>query len=145
MKTLPKICYFIVFALIVGTFFYERFYYSNLAKHSFTLDNYLQNPQMYGKYTDERFGRVINISSDHFYFNLGDRIIKVYGHGINKAIYGESAVFLSYNKDGRIEMIDYHNYDYNYLVYAISFLALIVFIVIFFKEWRITSRGFVNA
>jgi len=67
------------------------------------------------------------------------------GSGIKRPIYGETLVYVHYRKDGIIELIDYHNYDYNYFLYIISFFAFIVFIIIFLKEWKITRRGFEDA
>ena len=111
----------------------------------FTHDNYLENPQKYGGVKYERMGKIISISQDHFYFELGARDIKVIGSGIKRPILGETVVYVHYRKDGVIELIDYHNYNYNYLLYGVSFIALLIFIMIFFKEWKITWRGFKDA
>ncbi|MCH7770309.1 MAG: PD-(D/E)XK nuclease family protein, partial [Bacteroidetes bacterium] len=104
---------------IIGFFSYERVHYSNKAKDDFSLSGYLEHPQRYGGNKGEVFGKILNISQNHFYFNLGDKTIKVYGPGIKKPVYGETVVFLNFRKDGIIEMMDYHNYNYNYFLYGI--------------------------
>jgi len=105
----------------------------------------MQNPQKFGNQRFEQFGRIINISNDYFYFDLGGNSIKVFGSGIKKPVLGETVVYVEYGKDGKIRMIDYHDYNYNYFLYAISVIALIIFIVIFLKEWKATWKGFKNA
>lgn len=143
LKILAKAGYFFAFILLVSFWLYHNLHHSN-PERSFNLRNYTQNPQKFaGQY--EQFGKIINISQDHFYFSAGGESIKVFGSGIKTPVYGETVIFVDYRKDGRIELIDYHNYNYNYILYALSLLALIIFIVIFFREWRITLRGFRDA
>ncbi len=124
----------------MGLFVYDNVRSMYVAEHGFTLNNYLKDPQRYGGGRGQRFGKVINTSQDHFYFDLGDSYIKVIGSGVKKSIYGETVIFINFRKDGIIELIDYHNYDYNYLLYLLSFIALVIFLIIFFREWRLTFR-----
>lgn len=145
MKNLAKIWYFILFILIAVLFIHDNVRSVDKAKEGFTITNYLENPQKYGNYKAEGIAKIINISQDHFYANWYNSDIKVLGSGIKEATLGETDVFLKFRKDGVIELINYHNYNYNYLLYAISFLALIVSLIIFFKEWKFTWRGFENA
>lgn len=145
MKNLSKIGYFLVFILVAVLLLFDNLDYSASNKDGFTITKYLENPQKYGGIKLENFGRIVNISQDHFYLNIGSRDLKVYGSGIKRPVLGEIVVYINYNKNGRIEMIDYHTYDYNYILYGISFFALIVFMIIFFMEWKFTRRGFEDA
>jgi hypothetical protein len=146
LKNLIKVGYVLLFILIVSIVIYDNVYSKNYnIEHGLVYELYIENPQKYGGFKTESFGKIINISEDHFYFNSGNENIKVFGLGIKKPIFGETAVFLDYKKDGRIELIDYHNYDFNYFLYITSFLAIIVFITIFLKEWKITWKGFKDA
>ncbi len=131
--------------LVVTIFLHDNVRSVEQDKEGFTVANYLENPQKYGNQKIESMVKIISISQDHFYINLGSRNIKVIGSGIKRPVLGETAVFLDYRKDGIIELIDYHNYNYNYLLYVVSFFAIIIFIIIFFKEWKITPRGFKDA
>ena len=140
-----KAWYLLIVLLIIGLMIYETGYYSIYSKAKFSVRSYLENPQQYGGNKYENFGRIINISQNYFYFDLGGEKIKVLGKGIQKPILGETVLYLDYRKDGTIAMIDYHNYNYNYVLYAISALAVIIFIFLFFKEWKITRKGFKNA
>ena len=140
-----KFWFFLTLIIIVSLMFYETKYYADYSKNNFSLQNYLENPEKYGDHSSESFGRIVNISQDHFYFNAGGDYIKVFGKNIQKAELGETVLYLDYRKDGRIVMIDYHNYNYNYILYAISFLAVMIFVFLFFKEWKLTRRGFKNA
>lgn len=143
MGVLTRVWYVLLFILIVGLLLYENIYYS--MGDIFSLDKYLNNPEKYGAYKGQPFGRIINISQDHFYFDGGGLPFKVIGSGVRKAVYGETILFLNFRKDGIIELIDYHNYNYNHLLYILSFIAFIIFLILFFKEWKITFRGFKDA
>lgn len=142
MKTPNKFLYFSIVLLTIGLFVYGNIRYFRHLSEGFSINNYLENPNRFGEHKDERFGKIINISEDHFYFSLGDINIKIYGAGIKKPIFGETVVFVNYGRDGKITLIDYHNYNYNYLLYILSFFALVIFVIIFLKEWKITPRGF---
>ncbi len=145
MRGLTRSWYVLLFILVVALFLYDNVYSMYKSENEFTLEKYLENPQKYGGHKGQRFGKIINISQDHFYFNLGDSSIRVSGSGVEKSVYGDTVVFLYYRKDGVIELIDYHHYNYNYLLYVVSFLAFIIFLIIFFNEWKVTWRGFENA
>jgi len=145
LKNLTKIWFFLVLILTVVLLIHDNVRGVDKAKEGFTITKYLENPQKYGGVKLENFGRIVNISQDHFYLDIGSRDLKVFGSGIKKPILGEIVVYINYNKNGRIEMIDYHTYDYNYVLYGISFFALIAFMIIFFMEWRFTRRGFEDA
>ena len=112
-----------------------------MAESAFTLNDYLENPQKYGGYKGQHFGKFISISQDNFYYDLGDLDIKVIGSGVRNPIYGETVIFVNHRTDGIIELVDYHNYNYNYLLYFFSFIALVIFLILFFREWRLTLRG----
>ena len=144
MGALVKIWYLLLFVLIVGIFLWGNVYHL-IVEERLSLHNYYSNPEKYGGYKRQNFGKVINISRDSFYFDLGEADIKVLGSGVKKDVYGETVAFLDYGKDGNIRLIDYHNYDYNYFLYFISLFALIVFVVFLFKEWKITLKGFKDA
>lgn len=139
-----KFFYWICAIAAIVILAYSNYTYRNADEGDFSIDKYLKNPEKYGGYQTEYFGKIAGISRDIFYIHVEDKIIKVYG-SIEKPVLGETAVFLDFRKDGKIRMIDYHNYNYNYLLYAVSVLALAVFIVLFFMEWKFTAGGFKNA
>jgi hypothetical protein len=144
MGVLIKIWYVLVFVLLIGLLLYGDNH--NLHRvERFNLDKYLDGSGVYEGHKGQRFGKIVNISQDHFYFDIGSHTIKIMGSGVEGAVYGETVLFIDFRGDGVMELINHHNYDYNYLLYIISFFAFLVFLFIFFKEWRITIRGFENA
>lgn len=145
LKNSAKTLYFLVFVLMIILFLYDNAERASTAKEEFSIRDYLKNPQKYGGYQIESMVKITGISKDYFYVNLDNTEFKVIGSGIKMPIFGQTAVFLDFRKDGIIKLIGYHNYNYNYLLYIISIFALIVFALIFFKEWKITLRGFKNA
>ncbi len=58
--------------------------------------------------------------------------------------YGEVAVY-GYKTNEAIYALSIHNYNYNYVLYFISFFAGLFILAFFFREWKITWRGFENA
>lgn len=144
-KILFRIFYCLVFFLFIGLLIYENTYVLNKSKNSFSIEKYLREPEKFGNKKMERIIKIENISNNHFYFQWGEFNIKVLGSGIEKPVLGETVVYLNFRKDGIIEMIDYHNYNYNYVLYTISVFALILFLIFFFMEWKLTKRGFEDA
>ena len=139
------IWYILVIATITFLIIYDKSVRLENKGRGFRLDNYLQDHAKYGGYQGERLAKIVNISEDYLYIRTEGKILKVYGKGVKMPILGESVFFLDFGKDGNIRMIAYHNYDYNYLLYAVSFVSLVVFAVIFFKDWKFTRGGFGNA
>ena len=82
MKNLIRAGYFILFILIVVLFIHDNVNVTLEAEEEFSLNKYLENPQKYGGLQLENFGRIVNISQNHFYFNIGDTELKVFGSGI---------------------------------------------------------------
>jgi len=145
LKILVKLWYVLVLFLVVGIFLFDNVKSGIKKEDGFSFKNYFENPQKYSEESYERMGKIVNISSDHFYVKFGDMDIKVTGSGVKKPILGETDVYINFRKDGIIELLGYHNYNFNYILYGISLFALIILIVIFFMEWRFTIRGFKDA
>jgi hypothetical protein len=145
MRILNIIWYITLFILIFTLSAFDYVKYESGDYKSFLLRQYLQDPPHFGDRKAQLFGKIINMSSNHFYFDNGDTIIRVEGSKIEKSILGETTLYLFFSKDGWIYLLDYHNYNYNYLIYVLSILAIIVFIYMFSREWRVTRRGFTNA
>lgn len=58
--------------------------------------------------------------------------------------YGEVAVY-GYVTDKAIYALSINNHDYNYILYFVSFFAGLFVLALFFREWKITWRGFKSA
>lgn len=146
IKLLSVIFYALVFILLIGFFVYDHAYYSyRQSTREFEVNKYLESPEIYGNHQAERMAKIVSISQGHFYIRSGNVELKVMGSGIKKPVLGESVFFLDFRKDGVIGLIDYHNYNFNYFLYGVSAIAIIVFVIIFFKEWKLTKRGFEDA
>lgn len=143
-KIMDVVFYIVIFLLTLGVFIYDNLVIAKEANDKFTFDSYLKKPNKYGNKQLEIMGIVTNISQNYFYFDVGSKELKVEG-SIKRHVLGESAAYLDFKKNGTIELIEYHNYNYNYILYAVSFVALLMFIALFFNEWKPTLRGFKNA
>lgn len=132
-----RIWYALLFILIFGLFLYDNVWYMEYSLSERDIERETQF-----------FGKIVNISDDHFYLDIGSSNIRIESFNmleIRKARYGETVVHVIYGGEGAIEGIGYHNYDYNYFLYVLSSIAFVIFLIIFFKEWRFTWRGFENA
>jgi len=72
MGALVKIWYLLLFVLIVGIFLWGNVYHL-IVEERLSLHNYYSNPEKYGGYKRQNFGKVINISRDSFYFDTSAR------------------------------------------------------------------------
>lgn len=137
MGGLTRVWYILLFILIVGLFLYDNVWWID---YSINIGGIQKETQF--------FGKIINISKNHFYLYTGASNVKIESSNIpnvKEARYGESVVHILRRGDGTFIALGYHNYDYNYLLYFLSFIAFIIFLVIFLKEWKLTLRGFENA
>ena len=89
-------------------------------------------------------GPVNNVSSSSFYMYVNHRALKVYYKSLQKPFLGQIYVLGTLNVDGTANALDVHDLSYNYLKYFISFFALVIFLFIFFKEWKFKKWGFVE-
>lgn len=137
---LTKTWYFLVVLLIIGLVFFE---YANQPYGYFSFDM-LDNPGRFENQKMQIRGTFINSSNDHFYAEFEDRPLKIYYSGVSPPKLGEIVVSGIIRK-GFVQGTDFHNYDYNYILYVFSSLAAVIFVLILFKEWKLTKRGFENA
>lgn len=105
---------------------------------------FLANPKKYSGQIVQFSGRVLNISEDSFYLSLNQMPLKVYYAGLEKPKLGQVEVKVELNEDGTAKALDMHVLSYNYIKYFISFFGLILFVFIFFKEWRLKKWRFVE-
>ena len=143
-KSIAFAAYFFIFILILAFLVYDNKARKNVAEKSY-LTNYLSEPKKYGGSPGEYFGQIVNISRDSFYFSTEGKIIRVYGTGLKMPVYGETVVYINFTKENGMQLVDYHNYNYNYIIYLISFLAVAVSILVFLKEWKFSWGGFKDA
>ena len=133
--------YAVIILLIVTLLFYENAYHWERREFGFTLERFLQDPKTYGGYRGERFGAITEVYDNYFYFSVGERVLKVFGKA-EKPRFGEVTAHLEFRKDGTIQLLAYHHYKYNLFLYAVSLVAFGIFLRLFFREWRLTKRGF---
>ncbi|HLC96332.1 MAG TPA: hypothetical protein VJH97_03355 [Candidatus Nanoarchaeia archaeon] len=139
-----KSVYLVVSILTIGLVAYDNFDRIADPRQRTYLDLYLDNPALYGGHKWGSWGTIVNQSDDHFYLFMQGHTIRVQG-SVQPAIWGETNYYLYFGEDGTISLIDYHNQDYFYLYYLLSFIGFLIFLWIFFKEWKLTKRGFENA
>ena len=110
-----------------------------------SVKDFNENPEKYDQLLTEQYGRIKEFREEGFILLLGDEEILVKSKSIRKPIQGTLSILGTFHKEGFIELHDFHYFDYNNSKYVISIIGLIMFLFIFFKEWKITSRGFKNA
>ena len=138
-KIILAIAYVIIillFVLLSVDFYLSKKYYVSSS------DSFLDNPSKYSGQLSEFAGPVINSSESGFYMSVNRRPLKVYYSGIEKPKFGQLYAHVKLNGDGTATALEVHKLSYNYLKYIISFFAFIIFLFIFFNEWKIRKWRF---
>tara|TARA_Y100000310_G_scaffold202322_1_gene202456 strand:- start:474 stop:893 length:420 start_codon:yes stop_codon:yes gene_type:complete len=104
-----------------------------------------ENPERYDQLLTEQYGRIKEFREDGFILLSGNEEILVKTKNIRNPIQGSLSILGTFHKEGFIELNNIHYFDYNNSKYVVSVIGLIIFLFIFFKEWKITSRGFKHA
>ena len=127
-----------IFTLLSVDFYLSKKYYTPSSNDIFT------NPEEFSGKKLTFIGPVINISSSSFYMRINHRPLKVYYKELRNPVLGQIYVIGTLNSDGSVNALNVHDLSYNYVKYFISFFALIIFLFIFFKEWKFKKWGFIE-
>jgi len=120
-----------LFFLLSADFYLSKKYYAPSS------DSFLDNPSKYKGRLSEFAGPVLNSSAGWFYMSVNKRPLKVYYSGVEKPKFGQLYVHVMLNGDGTATALEVHKLSYNYLKYIISFFASIIFLIVFFNEWKL--------
>ena len=140
MRVKPRLIY----AIILLLFFVLMFYYQTAFKP--TTEEMLNAPIYYAGNTIHLMGPYGGSLANGFRLIYNHKPIAIlYQNKYNPPRYGEVLIEGILLEDGQVYALHVHNYDYNYFIYALSFLAGVAVLICFFCEWRITRRGFEDA
>lgn len=142
-KPLTLIAYFLVLCTL---FLSIILYYEVYKKDYISVHDFLKNPEENSGYNRSVMGPYGGSFEGGFYVIYNkEPVMVLYDGEYTPPRYGEVLVYGTTNKNGYVDVVGIHNYDYNYFLYAASFLAIIIVLVFFFKEWKITPRGIEDA
>lgn len=131
----------IVYILILTLFHYYLVYSAG----SFTMNDFIENHFCCAGFYKNFMGVYLNLYSDGFIVNYNHHPVKIiFNEEYIPPRYGEVSVYGVLQQDGTVKAVDVHNYNYNFILYGISFIAGVMVLFSFFKEWRLTSCGFVS-
>jgi len=136
------ILYIIGIVILSGLSIYSYIYHINYAPSVYDL---LENKDKYNGFKTEYVGTIINKTNDYFYLKSENTEIKVLYSNVREPKFGQIRVYGIFEKEGYIRALDVQYHDYNFLKYILSLAGFVWFIIIFFREWKITKRGFENA
>jgi len=142
MRKLTLFGYLLVLVLLIITLFhFSSVYAGNEDKFDM-----ISNPEKYPGVTKQFMGDYGGSFNGGFYLAYNEQIIPIhYSEEYSPPHFGNILVYGTFNKEGYVEAIGIHNYDYNYVIYFISLIAFFFGVWLFFKEWKITYRGFKSA
>jgi len=138
IKIIVYVVLLLAFILLSVDFYLSKKFYSPSS------NMILENPKEYDGRQFAFIGPVMNTSSSSFYMNVNHRPLKVHYDNLQKPVLGQIYIIGIVNEDGSVTATQVHNLSYNYLKYAISFFALLLFIYLFFKDWKIKHWRFVE-
>ena len=107
-------------------------------------DAFLDKPMQYAGQYAEFAGSVMNITAESFYMRVNQKPLKIHYSGLKKPKFGQVYVWAKLNADGTVKGLEVHNLSYNYAKYIVSFFAFIIFLFIFFNEWKLKRLRFVE-
>lgn len=109
------------------------------------ITDFIENPPAYAGVERSVMGVYNGNFADGFILRYNQKLVAIfYDHDYLPPRYGEVLVYGQLQQDGSIKALAVHNYDYNFVIYGISFIAGIFVLFSFFKEWKITTSGFVR-
>ena len=128
----------IIFLLLSYDFYLSRKYYPPSS------DQFLGNPRKYAGRITEITGTFLNSTEGSFYVKVNQRPLKVYYPDLEKPVFGQVNMMLKINNDGTATAFEVHPMTLNYFKYFISIFGLLIFIYLFFKEWKFKNWRFVE-
>ncbi len=132
----------VIFLLIVSL----AHHYITIAKPLLPTSGFIENPQLYDGLTRSVLGIYTGPSPGGFTIQYNQRLIPVqYQEEVRPPRYGQILIYGTFHQEGYIEARQVHNYNYNYLIYFISFLTFLFVLALFFSEWKISKRGIESA
>tara|TARA_B100000315_G_scaffold120482_1_gene110374 strand:+ start:3241 stop:3750 length:510 start_codon:yes stop_codon:yes gene_type:complete len=106
---------------------------------------FMSDPEKYADMKLTFVGPVINISDSSFYMSVNHKPLKVYYPKLEQPKLGQVLVVGQSHINETTTASEIHYFNYNYLKYYISFIAIFPFLYIFFRDWKIKRWRFVNA
>ncbi len=141
-RVLDRIGYMLVILLLFLSLLHH---YLTVAKPVLPTSGFIVSPELYDGLSRPVLGIYAGESSDGFWLRYNQQIIPVhYRQKVSPPRYGQILVYGTFHKEGYIEAHQLHNYNYNYIIYLISFLTFLFVLVLFFSEWKMTGRGMVS-
>lgn len=117
--------------------------YENYHNYYPSLATFQNNPELLEGVRAENCGIAEQVDGQGLIIRGGNEIIQVKAENARYPKYGTVCVVGTYRKEGYIEA-EYVRYnDYIFIKYLLSALSILYIIYIFFKEWKITRKGFV--
>jgi len=137
-----KIFYMIAAIALIALMYYSYEYHD---RYYPSVTDFLKDPARFDGRITEQHGPIGNITNESFAAFFGeDSVLVKYSH-IEKPKYGFLTFVGYYKKEGYIEAKEIRYNNYNNGKYIFSVVGLIIFLFIFFREWKITSGGFEDA
>ena len=145
MKTLSNLSKVIIAILaILFIAIIQHYYLTNINSHRIPLNELSQNPSKYEGQEEEAEGRILSTDKDSFVLITPSHKIMIFNNhpNLKKGDYG---TFLLKVENGKIINKEYRLYNKEPIKYFLSLLAIIIVIIIFLKEFKLTKRGFKHA
>ncbi len=143
LKLLRHVSYILILLLLVVSVAYH---YITIAKPLLPTSGFIENPQLYDGLTRAVLGIYAGPSPEGFILQYNQRLIPVqYQEEVRPPRYGQILIYGTFHREGYIEAQQVHNYNYNYIIYFISFLTFLFVLALFFSEWKISTGGIESA
>ncbi len=134
--------YFVAVLLLLVTLFHYHLVYLV----SFTIGDFFAHPAQYAGINKSLTGPYGGPADGGFYLIYNQRAARIYyDQQYTPPRLGEVNLYGELQADGSLRALRVHNYNYNYVLYVLSFFAGLGTLIFFFHEWKITRKGFKHA
>lgn len=139
VQILLRVAYLLTIILTLVTLLH----YSIINKNEFTMNDFFKNPAQFAGQYRSITGPFVAQTEEGFFMEYNKHPFLVhYAEPYSPPRLGEVSVYGTLNEDGSVTALRIHNYDYNYLLYVLSFIAGVSVIIYFLWDWEITLTGF---
>lgn len=109
---------------------------------TFTMGDFFADPEQYAGINRSITGPYAGPAEGGFYLTHNQKQVRIYFEQQHTPPrLGEVNVYGKLQSDGSLQAYQAHNYDYNYLLYVVSFFAGLAVLLLLFREWKVTGRG----
>ena len=143
-KLLLRAGYIFVSILLMYLLYFYTFSFNSISSNSksYSTQEFINDPSIAHDEEKTIMGVYVDSFEGGFHVLYNHKVVTIYSDRVYEPPqWGEVNVRGLFHQNGTITALYVHNYNYNYWLYVFSAFAVFFVILLFFTEWKITSKG----